>query len=327
MKPVHENLTAPHPEKPPVPETNQPAKIRFAVYCGAAAFLLIPLWILITAYSAASNDAALYLCSVVLIFFIVVIRWDIVGYPLQFGFLITLLLIAYLHRGWIAPVVVLAILCLVRFSVRRSSAETPTELSFPLGDGTYYVAHGGNLRVMNHHRVSRSQVYALDIVRLNRVGMRAAGIYPKQLENYRIFADVVYSPCDGVITAAVSDIPDLLPGEMDKKHVAGNHLVIQLDGSDIYIGLAHLMQHSVAVQPGERVTLGRPLARVGNSGNTSEPHLHIHAKRGGNPKSILDGTGVPMRFGKRWLVRNSIVRTASRHSVPDIRTVENTLRS
>jgi murein DD-endopeptidase MepM/ murein hydrolase activator NlpD len=110
----------------------------------------------------------------------------------------------------------------------------------------------------------------------------------------------------------VDDLPDLLPGDMDRKHIAGNHIVIQFDGSETYIGLAHLMQGSVKVKPGERVSTGQPIARVGNSGNTSEPHLHIHAKRGGNPKSMLDGAGVPMRFGGGWLIRNSIVRSAGR---------------
>src|SRR5689334_4135864 len=43
-------------------------------------------------------------------------------------------------------------------------------------------------------------------------------------------------------------------------------------------------------------------------GSTSEPHLHIHAKRGGDSHSIFDGTGVPLRFEGRWLVRNSLVR-------------------
>jgi murein DD-endopeptidase MepM/ murein hydrolase activator NlpD len=70
------------------------------------------------------------------------------------------------------------------------------------------------------------------------------------------------------------------------------------------------MKGSVLVRPGDRVQAGQPLACVGNSGNTTEPHLHIHAKRGDKPDSILDGEGMPMRFGGRWLIRNSVVRSA-----------------
>jgi murein DD-endopeptidase MepM/ murein hydrolase activator NlpD len=98
---------------------------------------------------------------------------------------------------------------------------------------------------------------------------------------------------------------------MDKKNVAGNHIVIRCDDSEVYVGLAHLMQGSVLVKAGDRVTVGQALARVGNSGNTSEPHLHIHAKRGGEPESMLD-EGVPMRFGGRWLIRNSVIRKRRR---------------
>lgn len=72
-----------------------------------------------------------------------------------------------------------------------------------------------------------------------------------------------------------------------------------------------LAQGSVLVRPGERVIVGQPRAQVGNSGNTTEPHLHIHAKRDGWPDSMLDGEGVATRFAGKWLIRNSIVHGLS----------------
>ncbi|TMZ49982.1 M23 family metallopeptidase, partial [Klebsiella pneumoniae] len=51
---------------------------------------------------------------------------------------------------------------------------------------------------------------------------------------------------------------------------------------------------------GDVVREGQLLGTVGNSGNTSEPHLHIHAEK--------DGEGVPIRFGGRFLVRNNLMR-------------------
>ena len=286
----------------------QANRIRVAVYLAAVVYVLAPLWILITARSPATDSVTFYSCVVIFLCFIVVARWDIVGCGLRFGFLLILLMIAYKRGGWLPPAIVLALLLFVELWLQGSSKEKPTQLSFPLAGGTYYVAHGGSLRLLNHHRVSKSQAYALDIVRLNSIGMRAVGVYPKRLDRYRIFGDLLYSPCSGVVTTVVTDLPDLLPGEMDKKHIAGNHVVIQLDGKEIYIGLAHLMQGSVTVKAGERVSTGQPIGRVGNSGNTTEPHLHIHAKRGGNPTSMLGGAGVPMRFGRSPLIRNSIVR-------------------
>jgi len=286
----------------------QAAKIRIAVYFGALAYPIALVWTLVALRSPAIDSFSFYLCAFIFLFFMAIARWDMVGYGLQFILLALLLGIAYERGEWLPSVLVIAMFLFVQAVFQRSGRENPIELSFPLAGGTYFVAHGGNLRLLNHHRVSKSQAYALDIVQLNWLGMRAAGIYPQRLAKYRIFGDVLYSPCEGTVTAVANDLPDLLPGEMDKKHVAGNHIVIQLHEAEIYIGLAHLMQSSVNVKPGERVSVGQALARVGNSGNTSEPHLHIHAKRGGDPKSMLDGAGVPMRFGGRWLTRNSIMR-------------------
>jgi hypothetical protein len=81
-------------------------------------------------------------------------------------------------------------------------------------------------------------------------------------------------------------------------------LVIACHGVEVV--LAHLRSGSVAVAEGERVTVGDVLGRVGNSGNTTQPHLHIHAERGGLPGEILDGQGVPITFGGRFLVRNAL---------------------
>jgi len=168
---------------------------------------------------------------------------------------------------------------------------------------------GGATSWVNRHHVSVSQRFALDVVALHRVGARAKGIYPSRLENYRIFGEKVYSPCEGIITAAVDHLPDMPPTQLDTKNIAGNYIVIRLNEKDICVGLAHLQQGSVSIKPGEHVQPGQLVARVGNSGNTTEPHLHIHAKRGGRPNSMLDGEGVPMSFGGRWFIRNSIVQS------------------
>jgi len=72
--------------------------------------------------------------------------------------------------------------------------------------------------------------------------------------------------------------------------------------------LAHLRQGSVEVAAGEDVAVGSRLGRVGNSGNSSEPHLHIHAVRGRivDPAEVFaSGTPVPMRFGRSVLHRHS----------------------
>ena len=90
-------------------------------------------------------------------------------------------------------------------------ADEALEISFPLRSGTYYVAHGGSQVQMNYHSAHPPQRYALDIVRLNRLGTRAKGLYPKELTRYEIFGDPVYSPCTGKVIEARDDLPDLTP--------------------------------------------------------------------------------------------------------------------
>jgi peptidase M23-like protein len=292
----------------------QSGNIRTAVYFAAAVFILWPILMLSLCWMQPSRSAGFIVSAALLLFFLVISRWDIVGYWQQYVFLLALLILAWHKGGWLPVALSLVFLLAIEIFFRQSGRSAPLELPFPLNAGTYYIAHGGSFKILNHHRGSKSQSCALDIVQLNSFGMRAAGIYPQRLQQYKIFGDVVYSPSAGTVTSIVNGLPDLPLGEMDSKNVAGNHIVIRCDDSEVYVGLAHLMQGSALVKAGDRVTIGQALARVGNSGNTSEPHLHIHAKRGGKPESMLDGEGVPMRFSGRWLIRNSVIRNRTSRS-------------
>ena len=61
----------------------------------------------------------------------------------------------------------------------------------------------------------------------------------------------------------------------------------------VYAALAHLRRGSVRVRPGDRVAAGQPLAECGNSGNSSEPHLHFQLM---DHPSVLLAAGLPLRF-------------------------------
>ena len=172
------------------------------------------------------------------------------------------------------------------------------DVGFPLKRGAYLIGQGGSHPAANYHVHDPKQRYALDIAKLNGAGMRARGLYPDDAKASAIFGDTVVSPCDGTIVAAVDAFPDASRISLDTKNPAGNHVVVRC--GDIDITLAHLGRGSVAVRAGAIVKRGTPLGRVGNSGNSTEPHLHIHAER--------NGAGVPLRFDGRWLVRNSVIR-------------------
>ena len=75
--------------------------------------------------------------------------------------------------------------------------------------------------------------------------------------------------------------------------ILGNHVVLDL-GDGVHAVLAHLRRGSVRVRPGDRVAAaGQPLAACGNSGNSSEPHLHFQLM---DHPSVLLAAGLPMAF-------------------------------
>ncbi len=92
---------------------------------------------------------------------------------------------------------------------------------------------------------------------------------------------------------------------MDPSHPAGNYLAIKKNGSEVIVILAHLMKDTLVVKKGETTQQGQPIAKVRNSGNTTEPHLHIHATFQEEGEDLLfTGSDVPITFKKRFLVRN-----------------------
>ncbi len=177
------------------------------------------------------------------------------------------------------------------------------ELHFPLRGGIYAVAQGGNHVLLNHHHLSPAQRYALDIVKLNRAGMRARGFFPEDPAHYATWEEPVFAPCTGQVIYVRDGLPDRRPSlsTRDTVHPAGNHVIIACE--PLHVILAHFREGSIRVRQGDSVTPWTYLGRVGNSGNTTEPHLHIHAVHSGT------GQGIPLQFGGRFLVRNDLVRT------------------
>lgn len=178
------------------------------------------------------------------------------------------------------------------------------DLASPLRNKSYYIVHGGASPLLNHHLTVKPQNYALDIVRIGRLGTRTVSLMGgSTLEDYAIYGDYVYSPCTGEIAVVVEEFDDLTPPNTDTKNIAGNHILINCNGVEVI--LAHLKKGSIRVKVGDFVTPDNILAQVGNSGNTSEPHLHIHVESGGEPNTILNGAAVPFTINSRFLVRGS----------------------
>lgn len=141
--------------------------------------------------------------------------------------------------------------------------------------GEWYVFHGGRSAVINHHYPLDAQRDALDLV-ATRAGRQYLGD-PSQLESYFAFGQMLNAPADGRVVRVVADRPDLAIGETDATQPAGNYVTLEL-GDGRFVTLAHLRQGSVQVRVGDDVTRGQVIAQCGNSGNTSEPHLHMQVQ-------------------------------------------------
>jgi hypothetical protein len=197
----------------------------------------------------------------------------------------------------------------------RTYKGEPVHLNFPLKQGKYYVMQGGSNFLSNpfhtiHYllsfRMGKDIRYAMDIARLNGWGGRAASVYSKDLKNYQIFDDSVYAPCEGTIIHIEDGIQDNVPAGMQLEKPYGNHVIIQ--GKDYRVILGHLRKGSIQVQKGNKVVPGRLLARLGNSGKTIEPHLHIDAVRNYIPDDLESGEPAPIIFGGRFYTINDIIQ-------------------
>lgn len=183
-----------------------------------------------------------------------------------------------------------------------STNEKGIDISFPLTEG--YISQGGSSELINyHHSDTTSQQYALDMVKLNSLGMHARGFLPDDLNKYAIYGDTIFSPCDGKIVKIKDGLDNVPIGVLDNLNPAGNHIVLEYENN--LIVMAHMLKNSIMVSTGDIVKKGQPLARVGNSGRTTQPHLHIHAITGTDTSKIIQGgNGIPIYFEGKFPIRN-----------------------
>jgi hypothetical protein len=187
------------------------------------------------------------------------------------------------------------------------------DIANPFGSGRYLVGHGGSNTLVNGHlrtlddgvarfRPWRGQSYAVDFFGLGPWGLRANGWRPAEPRAYAIFGAELRAPCAGRVVAAEGSRPDFDVPEQDSVDRLGNHVILRCGTAEIV--LAHMRQGSIAVGPGDAVAEGDRLGEVGNSGASTEPHLHIHAQRpapeGAPP---ISGTPLALRIDGRFFVR------------------------
>ncbi|MGB8266358.1 MAG: M23 family metallopeptidase [Candidatus Velthaea sp.] len=184
--------------------------------------------------------------------------------------------------------------------VARSPADL-VRVQNPIPGERWLAFHAGASPFTNNHHRAYRQRYAID-ANVMRRGTRARAILPDNLQEYYSFGVPVCSPIDGTVTELEADLPDLPPCFRDSSRPKGNFVAVSASGTTFY--LAHLQRGSLSVRVGDAIVAGQTIGRIGNSGNTSEPHLHIHAESS-------DGDPVPFAVSGRWLLRGSMFASNS----------------
>lgn len=167
-----------------------------------------------------------------------------------------------------------------------------TKLILPF-NGEWTVFWGGDTKELNYHIESEAQKNAFDIVITDKNG-KTFKTDGKTNEDYYAFGKELIAPCDAEVVLVVDGIKDNIPGELNPIYVPGNTVILKTANNE-YLFFAHFKQNSIDVKQGQKVKQGELLGLCGNSGNSSEAHLHFHIQ---NVENMNKATGAKSYFDK-----------------------------
>ena len=167
-----------------------------------------------------------------------------------------------------------------------------TSLRLPF-DGEWYIFWGGDTKEKNYHVTNVSQRYAFDIVKTDSFG-RHARTDGRRNEDFYAWEQPVLAPAAGTVVEAIDGVRDNDPGVMNPFSAMGNSVMIMHSDSE-YSVFSHFRNGSVKVKAGDKVTKGQLLGLCGNSGNSTEPHIHYHLQ---NAPVFQFATGIKVYFEK-----------------------------
>ncbi len=173
-----------------------------------------------------------------------------------------------------------------------------TRLVLPF-KGRWLIFWGGDSKEQNYHHDIPNQRFAFDFIGVDEGGQTRKGDGSKN-EDFYAFGREILAPADGIVTDVIEGVRDNLPGSMNPYSGLGNAVFIQHRENEISV-LAHFKMGSIRVKAGETVKKGQVLGLCGNSGNSSEPHLHYHLQ---NTRIIQDGTGIKCFFDKMTVYKD-----------------------
>lgn len=167
-----------------------------------------------------------------------------------------------------------------------------TKLILPFNN-EWTIVWGGDTKEDNYHVAVQSQKNAFDFVIKDKTG-KSFRNSEQSNEDYYCFGEKLIAPCDAEIVLVVDGVKDNIPGEMNSYFPTGNTVVLKPVNNE-YIYFCHFKQHSIVAKEGQSVKQGDLLGLCGNSGNSSEAHLHYHIQ---NVENMNIATGIKCYFEK-----------------------------
>ena len=162
--------------------------------------------------------------------------------------------------------------------------------------GEWTVFWGGDTKELNYHVENEAQKGAFDIIITDENG-KSHNNNGERNEDYYAFEKELIAPCEAEVVLVVDGIKDNKPGEFNPIYIPGNTVILKTNNGE-YLFFAHFKQNSIVVKQGEKVKKGELLGLCGNSGNSSEPHLHFHIQ---NVEDMNKATGAKSYFEKIYV--------------------------
>ncbi len=182
------------------------------------------------------------------------------------------------------------------------NVEHPAEAYVPVtrfhlpANGTWYVMHGGRSRTTNYHHGNRNQRWAYDLVIKRDGRQRPRGSDRHSNDSYYAHGEDLLAPAAGTVVHVVEGVAENRPPDRGK--AGGNGLIID-HGFGEFSALWHAVPGSLEVEVGDRVETGQRVARVGNSGRSTGPHIHFHVSY--RPDSHTEAFGLPAELRELYV--------------------------
>jgi hypothetical protein len=194
-------------------------------------------------------------------------------------------------------------------------------LSLPF-TGRWLAQNSPARRIPSHGTDLLGERYAIDFVAVDHHRRTAdrrdwrTFLATEPAERFFAFGQPILAPADGTVIAAHDGEFDhearrsqftLVPYALSQRArlrqgvaaIAGNHLIIALPGREAFVALVHLRAGSLRAAVGDTVTTGQPIAECGNSGNSTQPHVHVQVMDSAD-LSVAQGIPTAFRRFREW---------------------------